>query len=320
MTTASDNFEKRIQRIHDLIEQPNSEVIWNDRIPDPDTPSQQRQIDVSIRRGGKLTLVECRIHQAVQDVKWIEELIGRRVSLNADAVIAVSNSGFTKNARAKAKAFGIILRDFQSLTAEEIMSWGEAADIALTYFEYREISIRLGLAGGATPPPDDLILEQLEKSGLLFKVIQEASDRFDQEVVPEFRKFHLTCRISEVSFGDADVEQVWMTAEVRRVTQEVATPSVVAYDAPETNAVDRGTVVQQLELGDFEITHASDNICIAADLGDIALPSNSFFYCFAVRFKKAKNLLSMEVIRPPPFRISLRGVKMQIAFRDKSEK
>jgi hypothetical protein len=39
-------------------------------------------------------MVECRQHQSPQDVQWIEELIGRRVSLPADSAIAVSSSGF----------------------------------------------------------------------------------------------------------------------------------------------------------------------------------------------------------------------------------
>lgn len=317
MTTASDNFEKRIQRIHDLIEQAGSEVIWNDRISDPDTPSQHRQIDVSIRRDGKLTLVECRIHQAVQDVKWIEELIGRRLSLNADAVIAVSNSGFTKNAQNKAKAFGIILRDFQSLTTDEISSWGESADITLTFFEFNEIAIGLDVVTGATRPSHHLILSELQKSGALFLMFQDATHKLDREVVAAYRKFHFTGLISKVSLGDAQLEQFWMTARVRRITQTIATPSVVAYDAPEVNASDRVTLIQELDLGDFEITHSSGKICMAADLGEIVSPPNSFFYSFGVNLKKG-GMLSMDLIRPPPFEMSLRGLRLEITFRDKT--
>ena len=45
-----------------------------------------------------------------QDVKWIEELIGRKQSLRADSVIAVSSAGFTDGAILKAKAFGICFK------------------------------------------------------------------------------------------------------------------------------------------------------------------------------------------------------------------
>jgi hypothetical protein len=88
-------FEQQIHRIHELLDGSGAEVVWNDHIPDPDNPSQPRQIDVTIRRDGKLTHVECRQHHTRQDVQWIEELIGRRTSLGADSIIAVSSSGFT---------------------------------------------------------------------------------------------------------------------------------------------------------------------------------------------------------------------------------
>lgn len=120
MTNYSDKFEKKICRIHTLLAGSGSTVTWNDKLPDPDNPDQTRQIDVTVKRIDSLTLIECRIHKKVQDVKWIEELIGRRLSLRADVVIAVSNSGFTIGAKQKAKQFGIILRDLQSLSEREI--------------------------------------------------------------------------------------------------------------------------------------------------------------------------------------------------------
>jgi hypothetical protein len=94
-------------------------VTWNNHIPDPDNPAQPRQIDVTIKRDGALTLVECRQHKSKQNVKWIEELMGRRISLGAQGVIAVSSSGFTAGAVNKAKKQGIILRDLQQLTEQQ---------------------------------------------------------------------------------------------------------------------------------------------------------------------------------------------------------
>jgi hypothetical protein len=124
-------FEQSIARIHDLLEETNSKVTWNDKIPDPDNPTQNRQIDISITNNGLLTLVECRLHKEKQDVKWIEELMGRRQSLNADSLIAVSASGFTKGALAKAKRYGIITRDLTALTQEEITRWGKESKLQI---------------------------------------------------------------------------------------------------------------------------------------------------------------------------------------------
>jgi len=105
-----EEFEQKIAWIESLLKRDGARVRWNHKIPDPDNPEQKRQIDVTIQRGNKLTLVECRYHSKSQDVKWVEELYGRRVSLNAYSVIAVSASGFTKGAIKKAEKLGVVLR------------------------------------------------------------------------------------------------------------------------------------------------------------------------------------------------------------------
>jgi Restriction endonuclease len=96
--TSATKFEQEISRIHELLEGDDAEVTWNDRIIDPDNPERLRQIDITVKKQRRLTIVECRIHKNRQDVKWIEEMIGRRESLRADNAIAVSAAGFTKGA------------------------------------------------------------------------------------------------------------------------------------------------------------------------------------------------------------------------------
>src|SRR5437660_864391 len=88
---ASAVFERQIERIHQLLEREPANVTWNERIPDPDNLKQLRQVDITIDRDGTKVHAECRLHQAPQDVTWIEELIGRRASLGADVMIAVSS-------------------------------------------------------------------------------------------------------------------------------------------------------------------------------------------------------------------------------------
>src|SRR4051794_624558 len=66
--SSSDSFEQLIKRVHQLLAESEAEVTWNDRIQDPDNPARLRQIDVTIRQNGVLTLVECRQHKSPQDV------------------------------------------------------------------------------------------------------------------------------------------------------------------------------------------------------------------------------------------------------------
>ena len=141
-TKDSDVFEEKIKRIHDLLVDSGAEVKWNDHIPDPDNPAQKRQIDVTIRHAGALTLIECRQRKSRQDVQWIEQLIGRRVSLGAQVVIAVFCSDFTAGAIAKARKHGIILRDLQQVTDSEIASWGQRMGLTL-FFYIQRIAVTL---------------------------------------------------------------------------------------------------------------------------------------------------------------------------------
>ena len=136
MSKASDDFEKLIARTHELLEGDSASVEWNERIPDPDNPTQGRQIDVLVRKNGLVNLIECGLHKVPQDVQWIEELIGRQASLQADAIVAVSASGFTSGAIRKANKYGVILKDLCALTDEEIIAWARSIEISVFYYRY----------------------------------------------------------------------------------------------------------------------------------------------------------------------------------------
>jgi hypothetical protein len=144
-------FERQVRRIYELIAESGSEVTWNDHIGDPDNPPRTRQIDVTVRRNGALTLVECRLRKVPQDVQWIECLIGRRISLGAQSVIAVSSSGFTYGALAKARQYGIITRDLQRLTDKEVESWGQRIELILYYYQYSDLEVSLGFSPESIP-------------------------------------------------------------------------------------------------------------------------------------------------------------------------
>lgn len=132
----SKEFEEKVGWINTLLEGSGAKVRVDEKIPDPDNPKQKRQIDVKITRGEHITLIECRIHSKRQNVKWIEELYGRRISLKASSVIAVSASGFTEGAKKKADRLGVFLRDFKTLSEDEIKNWGIASSVYLEYVTF----------------------------------------------------------------------------------------------------------------------------------------------------------------------------------------
>lgn len=278
MTQASNNFEKQIERIHSLLEDEDSIVTWNDHLPDPDNPSQPRQIDVSIRRNNALTLVECRIHAEPQGVQWIEELIGRRSSLKADAVIAVSASGFTRGAILKAKAYGIVLRDIKSLSEEEIRAWGGRTKIFVDLHHFDDIAMRFIFSKADA---NQVSLEDVEeeirtgKNGLvaLFDGLVERLRESD----PDFPPIKIEARTtsSRLLVSGKQVIGIDIRAKCWREEKELAVPAVIAYDSPETGSLERNAYVEVVEQGKFEITQSSNIVSVAMDISTISRPAGT---------------------------------------------
>jgi hypothetical protein len=179
-TRTPEALERQVQRIHALLERPDAEVTWNDHIPDPDNPSQLRQLDVTIREHGKFTIIECRVWRKAQGVKWIEELMGRRESLHADTVIAVSDAGFTRGARKKAEKHGVLLRDLYKLTPEEIATWGHKLALTIYYYEYSDLTLSLGFTEESISKLDMAVLKaQLQSHPILQSAFNAAERNLD---------------------------------------------------------------------------------------------------------------------------------------------
>ncbi|MDR3601416.1 MAG: restriction endonuclease [Desulfosporosinus sp.] len=83
-----------------------------------------REVDASIRaKVGTtdiLVTIECRRRGLKQDVTWIEQLATKKQALGASRTIAVSSSGFSREAIAVAQLHGIDLRELSEVSAEEI--------------------------------------------------------------------------------------------------------------------------------------------------------------------------------------------------------
>ncbi len=107
-------------------------------VRDVDT-GERREVDVSVRcntDSGKeiFIAIECRDRGSVQDVRWIEELISKKQSIQADVLIAVTSSSFSKPAVIKANKRGIIIRQTSKFDPQEILAWTNA-----TYLEIHKI-------------------------------------------------------------------------------------------------------------------------------------------------------------------------------------
>jgi len=276
---ASEAFEQQIHRIHELLDGSDADVTWNDRIPDPDNLAQPRQIDITIRRDGKLTIVECRIHKARQQVKWIEELIGRRQSLAADATIAVSSSGFTKGALAKAKRYGILVRDLRELTDQEIESWGRLVELTLYFYQYSDLEIGLLFNAHSIPKLDDSLLKAEMKSypgiqSLFNAAAQELGtiNLLDPKQSNVVVKFNIQCRLEDFRLCGEDVVEVGFRGSARLLSKKIMSPAVFTYGVPSTSAMQRDAVIERFELGETSIIHDAARVSILLDVSRLEIP------------------------------------------------
>jgi Restriction endonuclease len=274
--SADVRFERQIERIHRLIETEDSDVTWNDRIPDPDNPSRLRQIDITIRRDGRLTVVECRIHKEAQDVTWIEELIGRRASLRADAIIAVSASGFTSGAKAKAQNFGIILRSLDTLTAEEIRDWGKERRVDLVFYEFCNLTVTFRLPLNELDTP--ISITNTDGSPISWRTLFEAGmTTFDEEAWDGSLIGFETELFGSITVNGVTPSSMTIGGDVRRLIQEVHLASIVVYSDPAAAGDADHALIAKYELGSSEIIEASEEVSFVVDLSHIEIPPQYLF-------------------------------------------
>jgi hypothetical protein len=275
----SEAFEQKIHRIHELLERFEAEVTWNDYVVDPDQPTRRRQIDVTIRRAEHLTLVECRLHRSRQNVKWIEELIGRRESLRARAVVAVSCSGFTSGAIAKAKSHGIITRDLRELPDEEVRSWGRTVVLTLYFFAYSDVRVTITFPTGSLPALQmDQLKIELAKHSALISIFNAAASLVGKRLIPAVEDQNLTvtfgARLALDGFrlcGEPVIE-VEIQGKAKLVAQNVEAPTVSTYRSLSDAEVNPVTIIEQFPLGETSVVHDGDRIATHIDLSKVVIP------------------------------------------------
>ena len=311
MQNRSRAFERQICRIKELLERSSDNVTWDDYVPDPDNPSQLRQIDVTVRRGSKLTIVECRLSKRRQDVKWVEELIGRRQSLQAEAIIAVASAGFTVGAQKKAIRHGVLLRDLRDLREEEITGWSSRVSLVLYYYQYSEVTlfIRVSPQAFSTRNPTEVVPE-LESCG----VVQAAFNAAAQQLEPlkllateEKRIFSFGVRIrpeKDIRLSGESILEVGLEGKVCLVMRPVSCARVLRYGKPREPVGERNITVEQFSMGETSIVHHKDRVAIDIDLSDVELPPLSQLRYFRVSSTEDLEHESFAITNPLRIRVA----------------
>lgn len=137
-------FESIVYELERILSNDGAKVSLNEKVRDQFT-GELRQVDIVIDREGHRICVECRAHKPKQNVKWIEELVGRAESIGAQEIIGASLSGFTSPAIKMAKARGIGLRDLSSFDADDVTGWGKRIEIKYKYCAFSDVNVNINL-------------------------------------------------------------------------------------------------------------------------------------------------------------------------------
>jgi hypothetical protein len=271
------DFEQQIARILRALHDKDVDVVWNDKFPDPDNPSQLRQVDISIRGQQRLTIVECRLHRRKQDVKWIEELHGRKISLNAEAIIGVSSSGFTTGAIEKARRLGVFLRSLSALTDEEIATWGSRTKTSISYVKFSKIRLCI-IADDKEKIPFPSAIHMLRSGDAKVHPIQHALNscvnRLCEMGAPE-GPFSMQIFFERTLLGTMPVTEAVLQSSWRWVHCEVLLPTVLVYE----DTVKTGTPAVRVEKNSYsrtEVHHRSNGAFAIIDVST-AVPERCCF-------------------------------------------
>lgn len=134
MARKGKDFELLIEKFETL-KNIGAEIKSPEYVLDADT-NTRREVDIGIRFKDSPIFIafECRDRGSVQDIQWIEQLITKKKSINADILIVVTVSSFTKPAKIKAFKNGIIIRNVGSLKSEDIITIKETSYLEVCYY------------------------------------------------------------------------------------------------------------------------------------------------------------------------------------------
>jgi hypothetical protein len=125
MPQRTNDFQKLILLLHQQLSPGGSRITESNMVRDPDT-GQLREVDITIESDSGFQpitlLIECRDHKRKQTIEWIEQLIGKYMDRTGRAIVAVSSSGFTSDARRKALRHNILPLSFEEAQDTEWLS------------------------------------------------------------------------------------------------------------------------------------------------------------------------------------------------------
>jgi|GEM_PF-1373628 len=303
----SSKFELKIARIRALLAKDGEIVVFNDHIKDPHNKGQIRQVDVSVKTQTGLVHIECRNRARRQDVDWIEGLIGRRQSLGAEKMIAVSSSGFTEGAIQKAQAFGIFLYTLEEASDDAISSWtantrmflfGNVVEFALFDIEtYRPApqTIRQKLVEFFRDPNRTIDLLRYAEN-LLRQDQRLWPTSLNGEVVPraDMGRFSVTLDLESDDQILEHIKRLRIHLSIKPFTREVSVPSTQYFKAKEGNN-NYEAIVEHFALGYSHVISDDERAIVVVDMSSLHMEPNHILSGWLFAFETPKMINQQPV-------------------------
>lgn len=272
-------FEQIVGRIISIMVKSGDEVVWNDKIPDPDNTKQMRQIDIAINHDGLKSHIECRHHSAPQDVKWIEELMGRKLSLDSFAMIAVSSSGFTEGATKKAEKHGIFLHTLTEHSPEIAHTWGRPSKVEVGYYGFHPLDIHLVFNELPKANLQEIVNTFRVKNDFINTIFNKLKYAINgNEEIKSFPyNLQVECYTGFMDLLDRNIEKVQIKATTYSMTEVVELPSLMIFSQCSHDYQDLARV-ERSDAHNSEIIFAGSRVKMQIDITKILnIESNKIF-------------------------------------------
>ncbi|OGA85868.1 MAG: hypothetical protein A2Z90_08315 [Burkholderiales bacterium GWA2_64_37] len=229
-------------------------------------------------------------------MKWIEELIGRRLSLEADQVIAASDSGFTEGAKRKAHRYGILLRDLQMVTHAEVATWGKRTELELCYYRLSRVQFQLDFEG-SPPSPDRVANYLIAQPDIVSSVLNGTKyviNGIDNKSFPLCIQTELQPSVPVLVDG-ARVVAFKVRYEANEIRIRHLVPTVSTYSEPDSNKPAHA-VVETSDAMTLEIIKSKEQCFIHIDLSTLPAPRPDEIFAGIVHFENVWNLSPKKMI------------------------
>lgn len=170
MAKQTNKFQQTVLKIESLLKDEGFEIIESDYLVEKGLDNK-REVDVHVM--GKISngrfpvhiAIEARKSTRVQNITWIDSLIGKYKDFQPIIVVAVSNKGFSEDAKGKAKLNGI-----HCYTLKEISEVEWRSLVEKMYLKFIKVDINLNKAaiqvdGQLIARNEDLLAAKLKEGG-----------------------------------------------------------------------------------------------------------------------------------------------------------